>query len=114
MNWIPIIFDIALPVLLKCLQQQTSQTPQEYIADHYDAETGKLDRRLVKDAIPSTMYAIRKAHREAKKEDRKSFPKFSRDDVYALTEQRLIDSMTATEEEVARVSAIAANMGDIV
>lgn len=111
MNWVALITSLLGPMLAKCFQEQSSEEPQAYLARHYDATASKMDADLVRDAMPATARAVRKAHRQCRtKEDRKSFPRYSRDELYALTEDRLITAMKADPTEVASAYAAAASM----
>ena len=99
-------------MLAKCFNQLSSETPAEYLKPHYDEATGKMDHGIVRDAMPQTRRAIRKAHRQATREERQSLPRFSREDIYNLTEEKLIEAMRATPETVAAVFAAAESIED--
>lgn len=71
-----------------------------------------MDPDIVAAAMPKTRQAILKARRQASHADRKSMPRFSRQDVYDLAEKNLIDAMNASDEQVADVYAAAKLLGD--
>lgn len=99
-------------MLVKCLSDISSQTPQEYVRDHFDATTGRIDPELVNDAMPAAARAARKARRSMPRDERKDAPKLSREDLYARTEAQLIEGMNATPEQVAACMEFAATLGD--
>lgn len=114
MEWLPIIFQFLQPMLAKCFSQSeaAAQDPQEYLKANYDAETGKMDPSLVRRSMGTTRKAIRKAHRQATREERKTFPRYSRDDIYQMTEKKLVEAMQAPQEQVQAAFALAAELPD--
>lgn len=99
-------------MLVQCLSGFSSQTPQEYVRDHFDPTTGRIDPDLVDDALPAAARAARKARRSLPRDERKDAPKLSREDLYARTEAQLIEGMNATPEAVAACREFAATLGD--
>ncbi|TXH13893.1 MAG: hypothetical protein E6R03_10435 [Hyphomicrobiaceae bacterium] len=99
-------------MLMKCLSDISSQTPQEYVRDHFDPATGRIDPELVNDAMPAAARAARKARRSLPPAERKDAPKLSREDLYARTEAQLIEGMHATTEQVFACREFAATLGD--
>lgn len=99
-------------ILVQCLSGFSSQTPQEYVRDHYDPVTGRIDPDLVNDALPAAARAARKAHRSLPRAERKDAPKLSRENLYDRTEAQLIEGMKATDEQVAACREFAATLGD--
>lgn len=112
MEWISIILPLLQPMLLKCFEKTSMEDPQEYLRSNYNASTGKLDRDVVLDAIPATRRAIRKAHRNASRAERKNFVRLSKSELYEITEKSLIESMNAPPEAVAACREVAAGMPD--
>ena len=112
MEWLPIIFKFLDVFLAQCQNAVSTETPQEYVRAHYNASTGTLDRGIVLDAMVETRRAIRKARMELSPADRHRFPRYSREDVYRITEDRLMDVMNATDDQVIEARALAAAMGD--
>ncbi len=112
MDWIALITTFLMPIWAKCQENMSSETPAEYLADHYDATTGKMDPGIVRDAMPGTRRAIRKALRATPQKDRGEFPRYSRDEIYVITEKKLIEAMNAPPEAVAAAKAVAATLGD--
>lgn len=112
MDWTALIIKYLDPILAKCLSQFSSETPQEYLRANYNAESNTMDPSVVRDAIPATMKAIRKARRALHPRNRRDFPVYSREDVRAMTEKRLIDAMDASEAQVSAVQTAAATLVD--
>lgn len=112
MDWLSLISSFLVPMFAQCLSRVSSETPAEYLKPHYDPVTGKMDPDLVTDAMPATMRAIRKAYRNTPKKERGSFPRYSRDEIYVITENKLIEAMNAPDEVVAAAMASAATLGD--
>lgn len=112
MDWITIIGTLVLPLLAKCFQKTSAEDPQAVLRSHYDATTGKMDGDIVRECMPATRKAARKAHRQASRADRKTFPKLSEDQIYSITESRLIAAMNADETTVAGIMASATLIGD--
>ena len=112
MEWLPIIFKFLDMFLAQCQNAVSSETPQAYVLAHYNAATGKLERGIVLDAMTQTYRAIRKARHELSPADRKDFPRYSRTEVYDITEHRLLDAMNATDDQVAAARAAAATLED--
>ncbi len=101
MDWTILIFSILDPLLARCLDQVSSEDPQEYLRAHYNAESRQMDPSVVGDAMRQTYRAIRKAKQSCdSRTERRNFPRYGRHDVYALTERRLIEAMNASEDEV--------------
>lgn len=112
MEWITIISGFLLPMLARCQQQFSSEPPVEYLKSHYDSETGRMDASLVRNAMPHTRRAIRKAFRSASIEDRRDFPRYTREDVYNMAESELIKAMSASPEQVESVMEASRALGD--
>ena len=112
MEWLPIILSFLQPFLAKCFAQQSTESPKEYLTSLYNASNGKMDSDLVIDAMSQTRRAIRKARRNASREDRRNFPRYSRDEIYDITERQLIEAMNAPPEQLAAVFASAAALSD--
>ena len=100
------------PILVKCLDQVSSETPSEYLRPHFNEVTGKMSPDIVHDAMPATRRAILKARRQASREDRQTMSRYSKEDVYNLAEKKLIEAMNAPPEKVADVYAAAKLLGD--
>ena len=111
MEWLPIIFKFLDVFLAQCQNAVSTETPQEYLRAHYDSASGTMERNVVLDAMVQTRRAIRKARQELSPADRHRFPRYSRDDVYQMTENRLIDAMNATDDQVIEARAAAAALG---
>lgn len=112
MDWIAAIRAFLEPILLRCLEKTSTEDPQQILRDAYDPVSGKMDPDIVNEALPAARKAVRKAQRSASREDRRNCPRYSRAELYQITEQNLIESMHATPEHVANVRAVAATMGD--
>jgi hypothetical protein len=111
MDWAILIKVFLDPFLAQCLKQFSSETPQEYVRAHFNATTGTLDREIVLDAMNQTRKAIRRARLSKSPEERKTCPRYSREQVYKMTEDRLLDAMNATDEQVALAFSAAAQPG---
>jgi len=111
-DWMSLISGFLIPMFAQCLNRVSSETPEEYLRPHYDPITGKMDPELVTDAMSRTKRAIRKAYNNTPKKERGAFPRYSRDEVYAITEAKLIEAMNAPPEAVAAAMASAATLGD--
>ena len=103
MGWEALIISLLQPMLLRCLENFSSEEPQDYLHGCCDVY-GNLYPDVVQDAMPQTRRAVRRAWL-SNKEDRPAgpFPKMSRHELYRLTEQTLLDSMNATPEEMQAV-----------
>ena len=112
MDWIGLITKYLDLFLIRCFDQVSSETPQQYLASHYDPISGRMDESLVRSAMPQTRRAIVKARQAAPRAERRNFPRYGRDEIYTITETRLIEAMNASESEVAAVKSVAATMGD--
>ena len=112
MDWTAIISGFLLPILAKCLGQQSTEEPREYIRAHYDAATGKLDSEIVVDSMRGTRKAIRRAHRKASRQEKKSFQKYSEQEIYDLTESELIKAMNADDDAKSAVMLAASAIED--
>lgn len=111
MEWLLLVNQFLMPMLLKCFGQISSETPQEYLRRSYDPVTGKLEQDIVLDAIPTTARAVRKAWRHTPRHERGNKPRYSREALYDLTEVKLIEAMNATPEQVAACAEVVAKMG---
>jgi hypothetical protein len=100
MEWLPLIFTFLDPMLAQCKNKLSDETPKEYLSQHYNAETGKLSRDVVRRSMPVTKEAIRKALRATPDHEKNNFPRYSRERIYEITEQRLLDAMNANEEQL--------------
>lgn len=103
MEWLSLILTFLQPLWSKCHDKTSSEDPQQMLRENYDAQTGRMDPDLVNAAIPKTRRAIHKARANASKEDRKSFPKYTREEIYRIAEQGLIESMNASPERVTAI-----------
>lgn len=112
MDWAVIIGGLVGPLIAQCFSKFSTEDPQEYLRAHYDAASGKLDPSVVRDAMNQTRRAIRKAHRSASRQDRKTMPRYSNQDIYDLTEQNLLKAMESPKSEVLAAFATAASLGD--
>lgn len=112
MEWLPVILSFFQPMLLKCFEKTSSEDPQAVLRSNYNAATGKMDPDIVEDSIPSTRRAAHKARKNASKAERKTFPRYSRQELYDITEKNLIDSMNAPPETVAAVRSAAYALPD--
>jgi hypothetical protein len=112
MEWIPLILNFLQPLLLKCFDRQSTEDPQEVLREAYDPITGRMDRDLVNDVIPRTRRAYQKARDKQPKEVRRAAPRYSRAELYDITEKALIDSMNAPPEMVGQVREVARQMRD--
>lgn len=109
MDWIALIFTFLDPLLVKCLAQFSADPPKEYLLANYDAVSGRMDPGLVEDSMRSTMQAVRHARRALEgREERRDFPRYSREELYSMTERRLIEAMNAPVEVLqAAMAAVA-------
>lgn len=112
MDWAALVIPILQAFLVKCWDKTSSEDPQEYLRSNYDAASGKFDRDVVVDSIPQTRRAVRKARQKLNRDERREFPKYSRAELYELTEKGLIESMNAPPEAVGSVRAMAAGLPD--
>ena len=114
MEWATIILGLLGPFLAKCHSQseQAADDPKEFLKSKYDDSTGKMDQSLVRQSMPSTRKAINKAKKQASREERKTFPRYSRDEIYEMTEKKLVEAMDAPPEQVASAFASAATLTD--
>jgi hypothetical protein len=114
MEWATIILGLLGPFLAKCHSQseKAAQDPKEYLKENYDESTGKMDESLVRRSMASTRKAIKKAKKGASREERKTFPHYSRDEIYQMTEKKLVEAMNAPPEQVASAFAVAATLTD--
>ena len=95
MEWLTLITTFLQPILLKCWDKTSAEDPE-----------------VVHDALPATRRAVRRARHEASREERQTFPRYTREELYQLAESTLIESMNATPETVARVKLAAAGLPD--
>jgi hypothetical protein len=112
MEWIPLILNFLQPLLLKCFDRQSTEDPQAVLRESYDSATGRMDPDLLNDCIPQTRRAFNRARRTAPREERRNAPRYSREELYDITEKGLIDSMNAPPEKVAQVRSLAATLRD--
>jgi hypothetical protein len=112
MEWVPLILNFLQPLLLKCFDRQSTEDPQEVLRESYDPTTGKMDPAIVNDAIPQTRRAFNRARKSASREERRNAPRYSRQELYDITEKGLIESMNAPPETVASVRTAAALLRD--
>ena len=110
MEFLPLILPFLDKFLTMCLDKVSSESPQEYLADHYNALTGKMDSGIVRDAMPQTRRAALKARQGATKEQRKNWPRYSKEEIYAITEKRLIEAATATPEQMSAAMSACASI----
>jgi hypothetical protein len=111
-DWSALIWKFAEAFLLRCFDQLSTEIPQEYLRAHYDPISRTMDPGLVRDSMPATMRAIRKARNSAKPKDRRSLPRYSREEVRAMTEANLIKAMDTPAGRVEDVRAFAAALGE--
>ena len=114
MDWISIIGSLLLPIITKCwtTQENSDTDPQEYLRANYDSATGRMSPDVVNAALSSTRKAMYKAKRQASKQDRKNFPRFTKEQIYNIAEKNLIDAMIADDDEVSRIYSEAMQLGD--
>ena len=112
MEWIPLILNFLQPFLMKCHDRQSTEDPQAVLREAYDPMQGKMDPDLVNDCIPQTRRAFNRARKNASRDERRNAPRYSRAELYDITEKGLIDSMNAPPEHVAQVRAVAATLTD--
>lgn len=113
MEYITIILGVLGPLLAKCWSDQQDQSdPQAYLKSRYNKETNKFDPQIVRQVIPQVTKAIRNAKRGMSKQERKSFPKYNRNEKYDIAEKKLLEAMNAKPEVVRAAFAVAATMGD--
>lgn len=118
MDWISLIGTILGPALIKCLQGTSTEHPGDYVRAHYvpaDEAAGTPEQftgGIVEDALPATMRAIRKAHRQAPPRERKTMPKFSREEVIEITKNKLREAMTASPAKMKAAIAAAKALPD--
>lgn len=112
MEWIPLILNFLQPLLLKCFDRQSTEDPQSVLRESFNPVTGRMDPDLVNDCIPQTRRAFQRARKSATREQRRNAPRYSREELYDITEKSLIDSMNAPPEHVAQVRSVAATLRD--
>lgn len=112
MDFTALIISLLQPLLLKCWDKTSTEDPQEFLRSNYDATIGKFDRDVVEDSIPQTRRAVRKARQRLNRDERRQFPKYSKTELYELTEKGLLESMNAPPETVGSVRAMAAGLPD--
>ncbi len=112
MEWLVIIQSFLQPLLLKCFEKTSTENPQEVLRRNFDPITGHMDSDLVEDAIPAARRAVQRARKSLSREERKNFPKYSRDQLYEIAEKILIDSMNASPEAVTQCRSVAASLRD--
>lgn len=112
MDWITIIGGLVGPIIAKCFSQTSSEDPQQVLKAAFNPATGRMDPDLVNDCIPAVRKAANKAHRQASREDRKKFPRLSRNDLYKIAETELIEAMNAPPEKLLAVFSAAETIGD--
>lgn len=112
MEWLTLITTFLQPILLKCWDKTSAEDPTEYLRSNYDANSNRMNPEVVHDALPATRRAVRRARHEASREEKKTFPRYTRDELYQLAERTLIESMNATPETVERVKLVAAGLPD--
>jgi hypothetical protein len=112
MEWFTIISGLLLPMLAKCQSKTSTEDPQHLLRSKVNAETGRLDREVVRSAIPTTRRAVRKAWQQTPRDQRSDFPRYSRTEMYDLAEKTLVEAMNAPSEKVVEVMAAAASLPD--
>lgn len=112
MEWVTLVLSFVQPLLLKCFDQVSSEDPQEFLKRNYDPVNGCFYPDVVEDAMPNTLRGVVRARRSLKKSERDQVPRYSRSDLYQLTEQALLDAMNATPAAVGACRDIAAKMVD--
>jgi len=110
MGWEALIISLLQPMLLKCFENFSSENPQDYLKDCCDVY-GNLYPDIVHDAMPQTRRAVRRAYLSGGS-DRPAgeFPRYSRQELYRLTEETLRRSMEATPEELTVIRDVAENL----
>ena len=112
MEWITIILGFLQPLLARCFSQVSSETPKEYLAGYYNPATNTMEPHIVRQAMGQTRRSILKARRSLSREDRRNFPRYSRDEIYALTESQLIEALHAPDDVLVGVFSAAAALPD--
>lgn len=112
MEWISIIWGIAEPFLVKCLQSSSTEDPREFLKAHYNTDSDSFSGGVVSDALPQTYRAIRKARHQTAPRERKTFPQYSRDQVIQMTKDNLKKSMNAGDDRLAACKLIAKDLPD--
>jgi hypothetical protein len=115
MGWSLLVSQFLMPFLLKCFSQQadsSTESPQDYLRREYDASTGSISPSVVRQAMPMTAKAVRRAWRQTPKQERGPKPQLSREELYNLTQEKLVEAMNATPEQLAACAAMVAEMED--
>jgi hypothetical protein len=112
MEWAILIQSFLQPLLLKCFDRTSTENPQDVLRRNYDPITGHMDSDLVEDAIPAARRAVHRARKSLSREERKTFPKLSYNQLYELAEKNLIDAMNASPEAVTQCRSVAASLRD--
>lgn len=113
MDWLAIVFKFLDPLLAKCFSQVSSEDPKEYLKAHYNESTNRMDASLVRHSMGATARAVREARRSLKtREEKRDFPRYSREELFAMTERRLIEAMNATPTQLKAAFKMAAQLPD--
>lgn len=112
MDWMAIIGGLLGPIISKCFQQTSSENPHDVLLAAYNPTTGRIDPDLVNDCIPAVRKAANKAHRQASRSDRKTFPRLSRADLYSIAEAKLIEAAKADGRTVDAMLAAGRALGE--
>jgi hypothetical protein len=110
MDWISIIKGILGPIIAKCWEQTSAEDPQVVLRSSYNATTGRMDPDLVYEAVPAVRRAAMQARRQATRKERKEFPRLSNNDLYQIAEEKLIEAMNASPEQVLAVFSAAESL----
>jgi hypothetical protein len=107
MDWGALVIGFLQPLLLKCFEEAFTDDPQEYLRQSYENGMRAFPVDMVVDAEPQTRRAVLRARRTLTREQRQEMPRYSKRDLYMLTEQALKDAMEANPDQVAAVRAAA-------
>lgn len=108
----PLISGLLAKIFSQCDESVSSQDPVEYLVANYDRSTGEFSRPVMQAAIRQTRKAINHAKKNASRQDRKSFPKYSRDNISDIAYDKLYEAMTASATEVRAAFTMAAMLSD--
>lgn len=97
------IITTLIPLISGCFKKTSTETPAEYLADHFDEEDGTFDQSLVNRMRPQTRRAARKAGQRH----------LSRSQLDALSVATLTRAMNEDESTVASVMAAADQMSGV-
>ena len=114
MDWSLIIGPILNLLLAKCFKSQGEQgDPQQYLKARYNPSTRSFDDATVNAAMRQTRKAIAHAKRDATKAERKTFPRYTPEQVKTMTVDRLRAAMNAPVPVVRSTMAMAATFHEL-